>query len=174
MNRLFPDFLRMYSIRWQRVLEHSPTLASILIKVVLIVADGLTKEACIASYLFMKSVIRLRRKSGMLFTALYLKQCSSSLQRAYGGNPHVSGLLPFPVSLTRSGYPTIIPAFHRLMIYKKDEKADLLVRMYLSFFTLSYVIELSKKVSKSTFESIITPVENMDTKVWGTFWFSKE
>ena len=61
------------------------------------------------------------------------------------------GLLPVPVSLTRSGYPTFIPAYHRLMIYKKDEKADLLVRLYLSFLTLAYVIELSKKVSKSTF-----------------------
>jgi hypothetical protein len=42
--------------------------------------DGYTKEVCIAGYLFCKKVRHLVKGSGLLFTALYLKQCSSSLQ----------------------------------------------------------------------------------------------
>lgn len=34
-------------------------------------------------------------------------------------------LLPFPISLSRQGYPRIIPAFIRLQMYRGDEKADL-------------------------------------------------
>ena len=135
-------------------------MRSFLNKMILIVAEGLTKEFCISAYLFTKLVIRLYRKSGALFTAFYLKQCSSSLQQAYGGvkTPHT--LLPVPVSLTRSGYPQILPSFHRLMIYKKDDKADMIVRIYLSFFTIANAILIPKKVSKST---IIEPVNCMDS-----------
>lgn len=58
-------------------------MRGLLLKVILIIHDGLTKELCIGAYLFSfsREVIRLRRKSG----ALYLKQCASSLQKAYGG-----------------------------------------------------------------------------------------
>lgn len=52
-----------------------------------------------------KEAIRQHRKSGTLFTALYLKQCAVSLQQAYAGSESPKTLLPFPVSLTRSGYP---------------------------------------------------------------------
>lgn len=94
--------------------------------------DSLTKEACIGAYLFSKQVVRLVRKSGFLFTSLYLKQCSSSLQMAYGGIPKPPELLPVPVSLNRSGYPRIIPRFHRRMMMRKDDRADVLVKLYLS------------------------------------------
>lgn len=66
--------------------------------------------------------------------------------KAYAGDP-VKGLSPFPVSLTREGYPRIIPAFHRRMIYRKDEKADLLVQLYLSWFSLAKVIQLAKPIT---------------------------
>lgn len=86
---------------------------SYLNRMILRTHDSLTKEACIGAYLFSKQVVRLVRKSGFLFTSLYLKQCSSSLQMAYGGIPKPPELLPVPVSLNRSGYPCIIPRFHR-------------------------------------------------------------
>lgn len=85
MKKQFDRLLKLSVIRWQRILEDSQIKRSILNKVLLIVFDGLTKESCIAAYLFSKQVHRLVRRSGMLFTALYLKQCSSSLQIAYGG-----------------------------------------------------------------------------------------
>ena len=68
-----------------------------------------------------------------------------------------------PVSLTRSGYPRIIPSFHRHMIRRKDEKADRLVKLYLSIFSLSRIITLAKPVGKHTFSSIVSPPIDM---VW--------
>lgn len=65
-----------------------------------------SKEHCIASYLFARRVYRLIRKTGILYTSMYLKQCSLSLQKAYGGDPSVS-LLPVPVALTRWGTPPL-------------------------------------------------------------------
>ncbi|KAL4317821.1 hypothetical protein GQ457_18G011820 [Hibiscus cannabinus] len=58
-------------------------------------------------------VVYMNRRSGALFTALYLKQCAVTLQQAYGGiTPyHIHTKLSVPVSLTRSGYPRIIPSF---------------------------------------------------------------
>lgn len=46
--------------------------------VLLVVLDGLTKEHCIAVYLFEKSVMALVKRSGLLFTAMYLKLASSA------------------------------------------------------------------------------------------------
>jgi len=151
LKNLFPSLLRLAPLPWQRILSDSRR--GLLTKVMLIIHDGLTKELCIGAYLFSREVIRLRRKSG----ALYLKQCASSLQKAYGGTKSPPDLLPFPVSLTRSGYPRIIPRFHRRMIYRRDDKADMLVKIYLSFLTVGRIIPLAKKVSRKTYESIITP-----------------
>jgi hypothetical protein len=117
---------------------------------------------CLAASLFCKEVVRLISKSGLLFTALYLKQCSSSLQMAYGGVKKPPELLPLPISLTRNAYPRIIPAYHIRIIYRKDDRADLLVKCYLSFFSLSKVIILAKRVDKNTFKSIVTPIQDMD------------
>lgn len=78
-----------------------------------------------------KSVVR--RKSGLLllFTALYLKQCATSLQLYYGGVPQAPSRFYFPISLTRSGIPTILSSFHRIIIRQRDDRAD---RLYLSWF----------------------------------------
>lgn len=84
----------------------------VLNRVILVVTDGLNKELYVGVHLFAKEVIRLVRKSGFLFTALYLNvlcHCCPGKQ---------TGLLPFPVSLTRSGYPRIIPSFHRSKVGK--------------------------------------------------------
>lgn len=94
-----------------------------------------------------KRIIQLNRKSGPLFTALYLKQCAVSLQQAYAGVPGPKVPLPFQLSLTRSGYPKIIPSFHRKMIRKKDEKADQLVKIYLSYFSVCRAVKLAKRLN---------------------------
>ena len=112
LSSFFNVILRQVAPFWRRTFEGPNTILGLLHKATLLVFDGLTKERCIAADLVAKEVYRLRRKSGLLFTALYLKQCSSALQKADAGDP-VKGLSPFPVSLTRSGYPRIIPAFHR-------------------------------------------------------------
>lgn len=109
--------------------------------------------------------MRLKKGGGMLTVALYLKQCSSSLMIAYGGDHRPHGLLPHPVSLTRRGMPRIIPAFHRHMIRAHDSKADLLVKWYLSLFSLYRIILLATRVRKSTFSSLVTPVDNISRTV---------
>lgn len=50
------------------------------------------------------------------------------------------------------------------MMYGKDAKADMLVKIYLSFFSVSKIIPLTAKVSKSTFSSIVSPWED-ETRV---------
>lgn len=123
----------------------------------LVTADGLTKEMCVSVYLYAKEVKRLYKASGALFLALYLKLKASSLQIAYGGDRRPHDRLPVPVSLTRSGFPRIIPSFLRRQRYKKDDKADMLVKIWLSLFNLSKIILLAKRVDFSTFASIVSP-----------------
>jgi len=72
----------------------------------------------------------------------------------------LSGLarLPVPISLTRSGIPRIV----RRDIMRRDSRANSLVQLsYLSFFSLSKLIPLAKPVTRSTFESMVTPVPDL-------------
>lgn len=60
-----------------------------------------------------------------------------------------SGLSPrFRISLTRRGYPRIIPRHHRLIILRHDDRANLLVKLYLSLFSFYSIIEIGKRISK--------------------------
>lgn len=119
-----------------------------------------------AAYLIAKNLRTKVRNMGFLGTLLYLKQCSVCLMSVYGGSTRVE--LSCPVSLTGSGYPRIIPPFHRRKIYRKDATADSLVRFYLTVFALGRIIPCAKPVSKSTFESIVTPLsEDVMSRVLG-------
>lgn len=144
--KLFGALGRCPIVAWRRVFEHSQWLKGFLLRAQLVISGHLTSESAIAAYMFAKSVVRLKRKSGLLFTALYLKQCSVSLQLYYGGVPQRKGRLPFPISLTRSGIPTIIPAFHRRIIRVKDDRADKVKKAILVMVWLG----LSYKVVQKT------------------------
>lgn len=98
------------------------------------------------------------RTSGLLFTALYLKQCSVALQQYYAGSVNVGPEIY--VSLSRSGIPTIIPVHHRHLIKARGERGDFLVRLYLSWFSISRVIKLAKPAA--TLKSIITDPPDID------------
>lgn len=115
-------------------------MVGLFTRVQLIIQDGLTKEVCIASHLMAKRIVALGRKSGYLFVALYLKQCSTTLMMWRGGKGPVSRDLSVPVSLTSSGLPRIIPSFHRREILTRSDKADFLIKFYLLWFTISKVI----------------------------------
>lgn len=93
--------MKLKSICWQRVFEDSRIIKSLLNKVILVIADGYTKELCISAHLFTLQVVALVRKSGFQFVAFYLKLCTSSLQQAYGGDPKAPELLPVPVESNR-------------------------------------------------------------------------
>ncbi|XLR34038.1 hypothetical protein HN51_043317 [Arachis hypogaea] len=110
-------------------------------------------EQCIAAHLFWVACRRLGKRSGWLFLALYLRQSRVCLQRFVARDSIPSDLSP-AVSLTRSGLPRIIPSFHRRKI---REGNHLVIQLYMSFFTVSRLIPLAKKIDKSLFDSIITP-----------------
>lgn len=105
------------------------------------------------------------RKSGPLACALYYKQAKSSNMMAYGSDSLVVPSGIFPISLTRGGFPRVIPSFHRRMIYRRDEKADALVKFDLSLFSVTGIIPLAKRVSKKTFTGIVSPPDDIETVV---------
>ncbi|XLR47424.1 hypothetical protein HN51_031532, partial [Arachis hypogaea] len=110
-------------------------------------------EQCIAAHLFWAACRRLGKRSGWLFLALYLKQSRVCLQRFVVQDSIPVDLSP-AVSLSRSGLPRIIPSFHRRKI---REGNHLVIQLYMSFFTVSRLIPLAKKVDKSLFDLIVTP-----------------
>ncbi|TQD71966.1 hypothetical protein C1H46_042494 [Malus baccata] len=155
MTWLFNVVLRLKPLQWQKILEDLRSIKGILSKVQ-------SKEYCITTHLFARRVLSLVRRSGFMSTALYLKQCSSSLLIAHGGDCCELELSSVPVSLNRRRYPSIIPAFHCRVIYGGGHRADECVRFYLSIFSLYRLVILAKKISKNTFEPFITPIKDMD------------
>lgn len=136
---LFSNFIeKVTKYSWRGMFEHTRRLKGLLSRVPLIVSGRLSVEVGLAMTLFVKRVLSMYRKSGPLFTALYLKQCSVALQRYYAGNRVDKEMLPIYVSLTRSGIPRIILVRHRHCISVGDDRADYLVRLYLSWFVSDY------------------------------------
>lgn len=80
-----------------------------------------------------------------------------------GGIPPVPRDLSVPVSLTRSGLPTIIPAFHRREMIRRSPRGDVLVRVYLSCFSLGKLILIGKRITRALFASMINPPLDMDS-----------
>ncbi|KAJ4941333.1 hypothetical protein NE237_014286 [Protea cynaroides] len=108
----------------------------------LAVTGSLSKEICVAIYLFTRWVVRFRRKGGWLNTALYLNTCGHALIYNYGGTFEKETRVFVSISLSRDGIPRCIPEFHRRMIRMRDCKADRLVQLDLSFFSISKLILL--------------------------------
>lgn len=156
MKKLFHIILRITALSWRRALESPRSLKGYLSKVSLILFFCLTKERCLAAHHFAKKIVGMGRKSGWLHVSIYCKYAAAALQTAYVGKTRI--YQPFPISLTRSGYPRIIPAYHRKVIAVGDDRADDLVQMYMSFFSLTKAIPLAKRVSQDTFKSIVTPL----------------
>lgn len=118
-------------------------LKGLLLRVPLIVSGRLSPEPCISAFLFASKIVKLARKSGLLFVVQYLKQCGSCLRQYVGGVKRPAEKLPVFVSLLRSGIPRIIPEYHRRVIARGDERSHQVVRWYLSWFTLSMLICLA-------------------------------
>lgn len=73
------SLMKVKSICWQRVFEDSRIIKSLLNKVILVIADGYTKELCIAAHLFTLQVVALGRKSGFLFVANCVRHLCNKL-----------------------------------------------------------------------------------------------
>lgn len=64
------------------------------IRVPLVASGYFTSEVGLAIAHLVKEIVYLKRKSGLLFTALYLKQCQVALQRFYAGSSIKEEALP--------------------------------------------------------------------------------
>lgn len=119
-------------------------------RILLVAADSLTKESCIAVYLYAKAEV-----GGFLLCIWSNVQALFRLPMEVIGDLTIAyqfrSLWPGLV------FPRIIPSFIRRQMYKKDDKADMLVKIWLSLFNLSKIILLAKRVDFSTFASIVSP-----------------
>jgi len=77
-------------------------------------------------------------------------------------SPRAAACSGIPNKIWVSSYHPFF-SFHRRSLYKKDDKADMLVQLYLSLFSLNNIILIVKKVSREgTFASIVSPRKDDD------------
>lgn len=91
------------------------------------------------------------------FFAFFLKRCRTSLMQALGSSDKKrASYAPYSkspsVSLTRSGLPRVIPAHHRRVISQGGKRSELVVRCYLTIFSLYRVIDVKGKIDLSNIE----------------------
>jgi len=148
---------------WWSDLEITRCIIGLLNKVQLCIFRHLSKEHCIAVYLFSKWFLARRKKCGWRSFALYLKASAVCLRRYYTDSFDKHEALPFPVSLTRLGLPPYIPSFHRKRISMKADRGDRIVlKFYLSIFSLSKPILVGKKMNYQ-YKSIVSPPTSLPT-----------
>nr|CAD1835941.1 unnamed protein product [Ananas comosus var. bracteatus] len=74
----------------------------------------------------------------------------------------------YPVSLTRRGFPRIIPRFHRRMIYRRDDKADMLVQIYFSFLKVEIQDNMKSRILR--YIPSITTIPLEQGMSWSPTW----
>nr|UOL49053.1 MAG: putative RNA-dependent RNA polymerase [Mitoviridae sp.] len=163
MTTLFGNALMLCrELPWRCVFEYTGSLHRFLVRISRVVTGHVNRESAVVALMVSKRVLRMYRHMGALSTSLYLKQCGVSLMRYYSsseGGVHL--MAGASVSLSRAGIPTIIPVHHRQLLAVRDERADQLVKLYLSWFTICRIIKLAKPISASTFRSIVDPVPDI-------------
>jgi hypothetical protein len=165
MMHLFNLHERVHPYRWRSVFEGTVQLKGVLIRAALAASGCVTVEVGLLVCSLAKRILALKRDSGLLFVALYLKQCSVSLQRFYASTDKqliMNQSSSVSVSLSKTGIPRIIPKHLRFVIMRRDARADLLVKVLLTLFSLSRIIMLAKPVSKGLFKSITDPPKDLD------------
>jgi hypothetical protein len=140
---LFKIIERSASKGWRGTLESTRRLMGLYSKVLLCVFGDLTKGHCLAMYSMSRSIHRLYKKSGPLFTGQYLKQVAFLLQWYVGGEKDSRPKMKIFVSLTRSGIPRIIPPFYRKILRRQADPK--VIQIILSVCTLSRIILINPK-----------------------------
>lgn len=145
-----------------------------LIPTVLGIKRNLSLVKVLITYL--ASVHRLYAAGGMRFVVIYLKACHTILQQSIGGQ-RLSDVGPFGarVSRTRSGgLPRLIPSLHR----KRIRAGELLViRLWLSLFSLYRILDIPGKIKLSTITDestakpeVIASFSEFVNIFWGGLW----
>jgi hypothetical protein len=144
------------------------------ILVLLIPVIGLKSNLSLIKVLitYLRFVHELYCGSGMRFTVIYLKACFVLLQQSLGGQclPDV-GPFGARVSRTRGGLPRAIPSLHRERI-RKGEK--LIVRLWLSLFSLYRILDIPGTVKTSTITDPSTMKKGPGTAARNIFNFVPE
>lgn len=93
-------------------------------------------------------VINLCNKQGIKGTVIHLKVCQVLVQQACGGY-RVDDLGPLKrrVRRSRTGFPTVIPTYQRLLLRQGDAHA---IRLWLSLFGIYRILKYTGQVNLST------------------------
>lgn len=106
---------------------------SYLNRMILITHDSLTKEACIGAYLFSKQVVRLVRKLIHITVSKTVFFIPSGGLWRYSEATRIVACTSLPQSIRVSSYHPSISS----PMMRKDDRADVLVKLYLSLGTRS-------------------------------------
>jgi hypothetical protein len=164
MTTLFANIIDQFRVAsWRSIFERTRPLYRFLIRIGIVATGLCNRESAVVSLVLARKVIELYRHMGALSTSLYLKQCSVSLMRYYAGSSKevLHSMAGASIALNRAGLPKLIPVHHRHIIMAGGERADYLVRLYLSWFSVCRIVKLAKPVSKSTFSSITEPTPDI-------------
>lgn len=137
---LFKLLERIGARGWRGVLENTRRIVGLLNRILYCVSGGPSKGHCIALYAMSKRIYQISKKSGLLFTGIYLKQVGFHLQQYVGGTRPLAHNQKVYISLTRSGIPRFIPPIYRKRL--RGEIDPLVVRIVLSVCTLSRIIKI--------------------------------
>jgi len=114
---------------------------------------------------FVRHCIVIRRKQGIPGLCKRLKAYNVLLMQALAGTHHKSSHeLGVAVSRTQMGYPRSIPVHHRKRLKEGDK---VVVRLYLSFYSLYRVLDWKGKLKLSTIVS--GPIIKYDPKLFEDF-----
>lgn len=144
---LLPSYSGMLSRKGGRA------LINYLNKMVILLRGNLTPSYVRIVIAFLREVVHLYRKSGVVFVVKYLKACQILLMQSVSESPDRAPGQAFgaAVARTRKGLPRIIPKAHRSLI-RSGSKFH--VRFWLTMFALYRVLDYKGRISVKT---IVTP-----------------
>jgi len=129
---------RLEHVDWQRILEDPHRLTTSFNRLSLVVLGRYTKGWSITAHVLAKFIFKLYKKNGPGYCSAYLKNCSTALlnylSRDVSPEPKIPVMYSPKCSLTRSGIPRFILQNHRKIISKGGPEAEVVVRLYLSWF----------------------------------------
>lgn len=126
-------------------------MVDLFIKCKLITGGSLSLSFIKKLNLLIRNVKGIRETQGIKGLILYLKASSVALQQAASGHCHKDVIdLGSRISRTRSGLPRLIPAQHRIFIKNRNMGYTVLIRFYLTVFSMYRVIPMVGKPNLGT------------------------
>jgi hypothetical protein len=118
-------------------------IVNLFIKCKLIIGGSISLSFIKKLTLLMRKVKSIRETQGKKGFILYLKASSVALQQAASGHCHVNCIdLGARISRTKVGLPRLIPANHRIFIKNRNMGYTVLIRFYLTVFSMYRVVPL--------------------------------